>query len=395
MTRFKFHNDQIIAGLDIGSSSICCSVALKGGVKTLELLSFNEKPSKGLEEGRVIDFNEIIPVIGEVLEEAEVLSKSSFSEVWIGLSSSFHSFTSRGMAVLPTREVTKKDMELALETACAIPLTPRHQIIHKLPQGFNIDGKGEVSNPIGLSGLRLETLVRLLTIPEFYCQDLSKVLKALGCATKGFIYSLIAYGENLLESQKKKDGCCFCDIGQKSSRFIIYHNNKIKSIFSLPIGGDLLTLSLAHHFKISHNEAEQLKIKEGRLQAHTISEEEVIQNSTGDFFISKKSFSQVLEKSVINFFEGIKAYLENNNLIQFIPAGFVFSGSTSLLSGFLEMAGLELGASVTHPKKIILEEENYKKDKMFSLIKQAYVMEQFSIQNPPFASRWSKIRELF
>ena len=395
MARFKFHNDQVIAGLDIRSSSICCSVALKKTQGELQFLSFNEKPSKGLEGSRIVDFNSLIPVIGELLEEAEDVSKSSFSEVWVGLNSPFQSFTSQGMVVLPTREVIKKDIELALETACAVPLSPRHQMIHKLPQGFNIDGKGEVVNPIGLSGLRLETTVRIVTVPEFYCQDLVKVLKVLGCAPKGFVYSLIAYGENLVEDQRKKEGCCFCDIGQKSSRFIIYHKGKIKKLFSLPIGGECLTLALAHQFKVSYNEAEYLKIQKGRLQAHSILEEEVIQGEREDFFLSKKSFSQTLEKSLSSFFQSIKNYISSNELEEYLSSGFVFSGSTSLLPGFLEMAQLELGASVSYPLNIISETKNSKQDKIFSLIKQAYAMEEFPIQNSPHTSRWLKLKELF
>lgn len=385
MARFKFHNDQVIAGLDIGSAFIFCAVATKTSDSQVELLSFNERPTKGLLENRVTHFNELIPVIGEVLEEAEEISKSSFSKVWLGFNPPFHSLISKGMAALPTREVTQKDVDIALNTACAVPIAPQHQIIHKIPQGFNVDGKGEVVNPIGLSGLRLETLVRLVTVSKFYCQDLTRVLKTLGCVPKGFIHNLIAHGEHLIDSRKKKEGCCFCDIGQKSSQFIVYQDNKIKHLFSLPIGEDFFTSALSYHFKI-HG---------GTLQSNFVSEEEMIQGLRDDFFISKKIFAQALEKSASNFFKSIKTYVDSNELDKFIPAGFIFSGSISQLNGFLDQARLELGATVSHPMNLVSGETNLKRDKTFSLVKQAYAMERMNSQEHSFSLNLSKLKELF
>ena len=204
MARFKLNNENVIVSLDAGTSSIRCAVIQKDEELTPELLAYSEKPCQGLDEGRVVDFNEVIPIVGEVLEETEKLSKTSFSELWIGLSCDFHSFSSQGMTVLPSREVTKKDMALAIQTACAVPISSHHIRIHNNPQSFHIDSQSEVINPLGLSGLRLETLVHIVTIPEFHCQDLMKVLKAVGCTPKGFIHNLVAFAGNLTDLRQKK-----------------------------------------------------------------------------------------------------------------------------------------------------------------------------------------------
>ena len=179
MGRFKINNENVIVSLDAGTSHVRCAVIQKGGERPLELLAYSEKPCRGLDEGRVVDFNEVIPVVGAVLEEAEELSKTGFSGLWVGLSGAFHSFSSQGMTALPAREVTRKDVALAVHTACAVPIPSNHVRIHNNPQSFNMDNQCEVANPLGLSGLRLETQVHIVTIPEFYCRDISKVLKAV------------------------------------------------------------------------------------------------------------------------------------------------------------------------------------------------------------------------
>ena len=195
MVQFKINNQNVVAALDIGTFALRCAVAYREPSGHLKVLSHTQEDSQGLQHGRVLDFNSAIASIGKVLESAEEASKTSFSELWIGLSCPFQAFSSKGMAALPLREVRKKDMELAVETACAVLLPDHHAKLHSLPQMFSVDGSEPVLNPLGLSGLRLETRVHIITAPEFYCRDLTKVLKALGCKVLGFIHNAIAFSE--------------------------------------------------------------------------------------------------------------------------------------------------------------------------------------------------------
>ena len=209
MVQFKINNQNVMAALDIGDSSLRCVVAYKEPSSPLEILAYVEEESKGLQRGRVIDFHSAVPSIGKILESAEEAAKTSFSELWVGLSCPFHSFSSHGMAALPLREVRKRDMDLAMETACAVPLPDRHTKIHSLPQKFSVDGEGSVRNPLGLSGLRLETTVHIVTVLQTYLKDLSKTLKFLGCSPKRFIHNLVAFSEDSLTEGSKKRGNLF------------------------------------------------------------------------------------------------------------------------------------------------------------------------------------------
>ena len=395
MVQFKINNQNVVAALDIGTSSVRCAIAYKEANSSLEPLAYVEEESHGLQQGRVLDFNSTVSSIGKVLESAEEASKVSFSELWVGLDCPFHSFSSKGMAALPLREVRKKDMELAMETACAVPLPDRHIKIHSLPQMFSVDGQDPVSNPLGLSGLRLETTVRIISVPQFYCRDLTKVLKFLGCSPKGFIHNLVAFSEMSVLPDQKKEGICFCYIGSHSTQGIIYKEGKISNMFEIPIGGHDFSKSIANQFKIPFHEAENLKVQYGKFSSRLISTEEQIELNSQDLFLSYKSFSETLEKTAKELFQSIKGHLQSCDMLKDIKSGFLFTGQTAFAPGFLNMAEFELGESVLQNKSSATTSDSFKKQSTFSIIQQGLHLESLNIQKTPLNSRWAKLRELF
>ena len=393
MARFKFNDDNVLASLDLGSSSVRCVVSRKTS-NGLEPISFYEKECEDLEEGRIVDFHEVVPIIGEVLESSERLSNTFFSEVFLGFSAPFHSFYSHGMAALSLREVTRKDQDLALKTACAVPIPDQHIRLHSNPQEFSVDGKKGILNPLGLSGLRLEVEVHIVTVPQFYCQDMTKVLKILGCKPKGFINNLIAFGENLTSFTQKKEGVCFCDIGRKSSRLITYYRGKVVDMIRIPIGEEHFSLAIANKFKISPAEAQKLKEHWGTLQSYSIDEEEQIEVEGEGLFFSYKTFTNVLEQVAKDLFKNIKHNIDSKNLTNQINSGYIFTGSTSFLKGFLEIARFHLGKPVFYPKGTDLKENNFKQMNTFAIAQQSYSFDKFQSQDL-FDSKWSKLKDLF
>ena len=393
MTRFKLNNENVIVSLDVGTSTVRCAVIQKDEELPTELLAYSEQPCQGLDEGRVVDFNEVIPTVGEVLEKAEELSKTSFSELWVGLSGAFHSFSSQGMTALPSREVTKKDIALAVHTACAVPIPSHHVKIHNNPQSFRIDSQNEVINPLGLSGLRLETQVHIVTIPEFYCQDLTKVLKTVGCTPKGFIHNLMAFASHLTDPRQKKNGVCLCDIGHRSSRVMVYHQGKIKDMFRIPFGGEHLSLAISERFKISLEEAEILKTQQGSFASHSIADDEQIEAGNEGLFIACNAFAEVLENTIQQLFESIRQRLELKHALHHINSGIIWTGQTAFVPGFLELARSRTGLAASHPRPFI--SNDFKKTNTFTIAREAYSKEQFQTQKMPFASRWTKLMEFF
>lgn len=397
MVQFKISNQNVVAALDIGTFSVRCAVAYKEPSSPLEMLAYVEGESNGFLQGRVQDFNSAVTSLGKILESAEEAAKASFSELWVGLSCPFQSFSSMGMAALPLREVRKKDMELAMETACAIPL-PDHQVkIHSLPQMFSVDGEPPVSNPLGLSGLRLENRIHIVTVPQFYCRDITKVLKELGCSPKGFVHNLVSFSKAAVSDEQKKEGVCFCDVGCASTRAIVYKDGQILDMFEIPIGGDDFSKALANQFKIPVHEAEDLKIRYGKFFSQLVGEEEQIDLGSQGLFLSYKSFAETLEKAAKRLLRSIKEQLQSRNIPKDLKPWFLFTGQTAFSPGFLNLAGFELGESVLQNINSA-NVSDFRKNDTFSIIKQALHEESVS---ESFAgsrrghSRWARLRELF
>ena len=393
MALFKFNDNSLLVGLDVGSYATRCSVFRKKEQFPLEILSFVEKRTSGLEESRVINFEDLSLVLSEVFDQTEELCKSSFSEVWLGFSPSFNSFYSRGMAALTSREVRKQDLDSAVETACAVPLPNQHIRLHAQPEAFSVDGQEEVLNPLGLSGLRLETEVHIVTTPQHYCRDIMKILKFLGYTPRRFFHNLIAFGQNFTSFQQKKSGVCLCDIGYKSTRVLVYHNGKTELMFSLPIGGERFSSDLASQFNISIEEVELLKETKGKLLFQSYEEkEDSIELRNGSTYLSHKLFVQTLEKTAEELLKQIKDVLIHKKLIEKLSSGFLFTGGTAYMPGFMELASFYLGGQVSHPKNLY---ENFKQTNNFALIQQAYLEDQLKNYKQNFSSKRSVWRELF
>ena len=392
MALFKLNDDSLLVSLDAGSYGIRCAVFRKSEHFPLELLAFTENKSFGLEESRIVNFESLSLVFSEVLGRAEELCKSSFSEIYLGFSPPFHSFRSQGMVALADREVTKPDLELAVQTACAVPLPNQHICLHNHPGSFRVDAQAEVLNPLGLSGLRLETEVCLVSVPQFYCRDIIKALKFLGYIPKSFFHSLVAFGQNFTNFQQKKNGVCLCDIGHKSARVIVYINGKIEKMFFIPIGGHHFSLDLASQFNIPLEEAELLKETKGQLLFGSYEEKDSIELPNTSVYLSRKLFVQTLEKTAEKLFDQIKAELIHHKLMEKVSSGFIFTGGTACLPGFTELASFYLGRQVSHPKNLY---ENFKQTNNFALIQQAYLENQFKAPKQNVASKWAIWRELF
>lgn len=392
MALFKLHDNSLLVSLDIGSYSVRCAVFRKSEKFPLKLLAFTEKKSIGLEESRVTNFESLNLVFSEVLKSAEELCGSSFSELYLGFSPPFHFFHSRGMSALFSREVRRADRDLAVQTARAVPLPDQHICLHSYPESFHVDAQPEVSNPIGLSGLRLETEVCIVSVPQFYCRDIVKSLKLLGYTPRSFFHNLTAFGQNLTESRQKKNGVCICDIGYKSTRVIVYLKGKTKKMFSIPIGGYHFSQALSSQLGISLEDAEFLKETKGQILAGNSELEGSLQIENTSLYVSQKVFVQILEKTAKELLEQIKRVLIQDQLIDKISSGFVFTGGTSYLSGFLEMAGLYLKYKVCHPVQWY---ENPVSTNNLALIQQAYLEQEIKDSGQNLVKKSFVWRELF
>ena len=389
MSFFKLNDNRLLASVDLGSYLIKCTVFEKSDTLPLKILSTAEQKSSGLENSRITDFESFTLALSEVLSQAEELSKSSFSDVWLGFSPPFHSCKSHGMAALPRKEVSQEDLELAIQTARAVPIPDQYICLHQRPESFYVDSKQEVINPVGLSGLRLEVQVCLFNILESYKKEVHKALKILGYKPRSFFHNLMAWGEHFTSFEEKTNGVCFCDIGHASTRVIVYQKNKIQNLFSIPIGGQDLTQALADQFYLSYSSAENLKLQQGQIISHSSNENQSLECTETGVYVSRKNFSQCLESVFEKLLGEIKAKIGIEN-IEHLSTGFIFTGSSSYIKGFLEFAGFHLGRPVSHRNVFY---ENFKNNQNLALIQQAYLENKLSQKTQK--DSFSFMKELF
>lgn len=368
MALFKFNDDNLLVSLDIGSYAIRCAVFQKSTQNPLKLISFKEQKSQGLAGAQVIHFEKFHSVLSELLAKSENFCKRSFSEIFLGFSPNFHNLSSQGMAALISREVTQEDVDLTIKTACAINIPKQETCIHAIPNFFSVDGQKPSLNPIGAIGLRLEAKVQLITIAQHYCQNIQKSLQILGYAPREFVHNLIAFGNSFTSFQQKKQGICVCDIGYKTSRLLVYHQGKILATFIINMGGDHFTEALAQKFHIPKQEAEHLKETQGQIFYDDTSKDLSMQ-ALSDLYLSRKLFSQTLEASAEQLLQKIKQTLDHYKILNLLDSGFIFTGGTAYLPGFIKLASFFLEGQVAHPTQIY---QNFRHTNNFSIIKQAY-----------------------
>ena len=392
MAFFKLNDDSLLASVDLGSYGIRCAVFQKSEKFPLKILAWAEHKTLGLEDSRIVDFESFTLALSEVLSQAEEMCKSSFSEVWLGFSPPFHFIKSHGMAALTHKEVLKQDLELAIQTATAVPLPDQYVCLHHRPDSFSVDSKEAIINPLGLSGLRLETQVCLVNVLESYCRDINKALKLLGYKPRAFFHNLIAFGEHFTSQEQKKNGVCFCDIGHTSARVIVYQKNKIKNMFFLPIGGRHLTQTLADQFNIPLSSAEELKHRHGQVLFNSHIEKESLEWPEGNVYLSGKIFSECLESVFENLLKEIKLQIKEETLNQ-LSGGFVFTGPSSYIKGFQQFAAFYLGRPVSHRKAFY---KSFKQNQNLTLAQQAYTENKLNKTNKrERTSPLSFVRELF
>ena len=392
MALFKMNDDNVFAALDIGSYSLRCAVFEKRGAFPPPLLAYTEIRTQAVDEARVTDFQALALSLGSILEEAEKLCQSSFSEVWPGWNPPLRSFLSRGMAVLPFREVTAKERDLALETACAVPLPEGHVLLHSRPESFQVDGRPEVADPLSLSGLRLETQARLFSAPQIYRRDINRVLRALACSPRAFFHNLVAYGEQLSAREQKQNGLCLLDIGHKSSRGIVYIKGKTEAVFSFDKGGADFNQDVSKRLNIPLDMADLLKREQGRL-FYDLNEDKALPIGASSY-VSHRLFSKILEKTAEAFLKRLKKELDCRKLRDRLGAGLVLTGQTANLPGFVDMASFHLGCPVSLPVALY---ETFQQDCISALPRQAAFENRLSLKSGRKgpSSPWTALRELF
>ena len=337
MGRFNIEDKKVTAGIDLGAVNVRCLIGVLSA-DGLTLEGASRVPHKGLYKGRIVNMKETSSALQQAIEEAEVMAGLQISQIFLGMGGDYHTFSSQGMAIISSGQVTLDDLNKAVETAKAVPLPTGHRLLHVLPKKFTVDREGPFFNPLGLSGLRLETSVMMISVPETNVQNALQCLRYAGCSAKGMILQPFATSLSLLNENEKKSGVCVLDIGQDQTCFTVVINSRVHYIGLLPIGGEDFTHDLMAELKIPRDRAEQLKKEYGNILPNTEWDNEKLTEELQKWEISAQpeKINTILTARAELLFESAKAQLESLGYFSRLQEGLVLTGGASNLKGLVE-----------------------------------------------------------
>ncbi|KAF0103152.1 MAG: cell division protein FtsA [bacterium] len=333
----------LIVGLDIGTSKIVALVAEPTPEGSLNILGMGQSPSRGLKKGVVVNIEATVSAIQRALEEAELMANCKITHVYTGIAGShIKAQNSSGMLPIRDREVSQADMDRVIEIARALNIPADQQVLHVLPQEYIIDGQDGVREPLGMSGVRLEVKVHIVTGAVSAAQNIVKCVRRCGLEVKDLVLQPLASSHAVLNDDEKDLGVCIVDIGGGTTDIAVFTRGAIQHVAVIPIAGDQVTNDIAMTLRTPTREAEDLKIQHGIALRQLADPKEMIEvpgiGERGPRMLSKQLLSEVIEPRVEELFSLVQAELRRSGFEEQISSGIVLTGGSSLMRGMVELA---------------------------------------------------------
>ena len=338
----------LIVGLDVGTSKVTAMVAELRPDGRLEVIGVASQPSAGLKKGVVVNIEATVDSISRVIQEVELLADCKVRDVYTGIAGShIRSFNSNGMVAIKDKEGTPLDVERVIEVARAMPIPADQQILHILTQEFIIDGQDGVREPIGMSGVKLEVRVHIITGAVSAAQNLIKCVRRCGLEVVDLVLQPLASSFATLSDDEKELGVCLVDIGGGTTDLAVFTQGAIRHTAVIPIAGDQITNDIAMALRTPTVEAEEIKLHQGMAMQTLVDPAEMIEvPSIGDRpprSLSRESLAAVIQPRVQELFELVQAELRRSGYEELLSSGLVLSGGSAQLAGISE-----LGEDVFH-----------------------------------------------
>jgi cell division protein FtsA len=333
----------LIVGLDIGTSKVVAAVAELMPDGRYEIIGIGRQDSKGLRKGVVVNIETTVAAIQRALEEAELMADCKIRTVYTGIAGShIHSFNSHGMVAIKDREVTQADVARVVETAKAINIPTDQQILHVLTQEFIVDNQEDVREPLGMSGVRLEVKVHIVTGAVSAAQNIVKCVRRCGLEVHDLVLQPLASSLSVLTADEKDLGVVLVDIGGGTTDVAVFHNGAIRHTAVIPIAGDHITNDIAMALRTPIADAEDMKLRHGIAKESIVDPEAKIEvagiGDRGSRTLSKQSLAAVIEPRIAEIFEHVADEIRSSGYAQLISSGIVLTGAASQMRGMSELA---------------------------------------------------------
>ena len=334
---------RMIVGLDIGTSKVVAVVGEVDVDGVIEIVGIGSHPSRGMKKGVVVDIESTVTAIQRAVEEAELMAGCQIHSVYVGIAGShIRSMNSHGIVAIKEGEVVQADVERVLDAAQAVAIPADQKVLHVLPQEYVIDNQGGIKEPLGMSGVRLEAKVHLVTGAVNAAQNIEKCIHRCGLDVDGIILEQLASSFSVITHDERDLGVCLVDIGGGTSDIAIFTDGAIRHTGVIPIAGDQVTNDIAMALRTPTQHAEEIKIRYACALTQLAGPDETIKvPSVGDRpprNLSRQSLAEVVEPRYDELFTLIQAELRRSGYEELIPAGIVLTGGTSKMEGAVELA---------------------------------------------------------
>ncbi len=339
----KREERKLLVGLDIGTSKVVTIVGEISPENVLEVIGIGSNPSRGLKRGVVVNIESTVQSIQRAIEEAELMAGCEIHTVYSGIAGSHvRSLNSHGIVAIRDKEVSASDVDRVIDAARAVAIPADQKVLHVLPQEFLIDSQEGIREPIGMSGVRLEAKVHLVTGAVSAAQNIVKCIQRCGLDVEDVVLEQLASSHAVLTEDEKELGICLVDMGGGTTDIAVFCGGAIQHTAVIPIAGDQVTNDIAVSLRTPTQYAEEIKIKYACALSQLANVDETIEvPSVGDRpprRLARQTLAEVVEPRYEELFSLVRDELRRSGFEELIAAGIVLTGGCAKMEGAIELA---------------------------------------------------------
>jgi cell division protein FtsA len=339
----KRSDRSVVVGLDVGTSKVVALVGELAADGSVEIIGLGSQPSRGLKKGVVVNIESTVQSIQRAVEEAELMAGCEINAVYAGIAGShIRSLNSHGVVAIRDREVVQSDVDHVIEAAKAVAIPADQRILHVLPQEFIIDGQEGIRDPIGMSGVRLEAKVHIVTGADSAAQNIIKCVQRCGLTVEDIVLEQLASSFAVLTEDEKELGVCIVDVGGGTTDIAVFSGGAIRHTAVIPIAGDQVTNDIAVSMRTPTQYAEDIKIRYACALSQLANPDESIEvPSVGDRparRLARQTLAEVVEPRYEELFNLIREELRRSGFEEIIAAGIVLTGGSARMEGAIDLA---------------------------------------------------------
>jgi cell division protein FtsA len=353
--------EDVVVGLDLGTTKVCAIIGEMDNEGQVQIIGVGTTPSTGLKKGSVVNIEQTVSAIKKAVQDAERMAGVDIQSVCVGVAGGhIKGLNSRGVIAVARRdkEITDIDQARVIEAAQAIAIPLDREIIHVIPQEYIVDDQDGIKNPVGMSGVRLEAEVHVVTGAVTSVQNIIRSVERSGLRVSDIVLQPLASAEAVLSEDEKELGVVLIDIGGGTTDIAVFINGSLWHTSIITLGGTMVTNDVAVGLRTPNTEAENIKIQYGCARTILVKEEEEITvpgvGGRADRRMPRRVLSEIIEPRMEEIFELVLEELKKFGFEDRIPAGAVITGGASLMEGVADIAEkvLQLSVRIGSPKRI-------------------------------------------